>query len=61
FIYALRWTITFLVIAGVYLAGVRLGWCPNYVALWSASLSEKFTVPSSPPPPPLGGGGKIEL
>jgi len=56
-VYALRWTLTFLFISLMYLFAVKQGICPNYVALWSSSISEKYLKGS-------GGGGqaaKVEL
>ncbi|GAA5829909.1 hypothetical protein JCM3766R1_006698 [Sporobolomyces carnicolor] len=41
FVIALRWTLLFLVVSLVYLVAVKRGWCPNYAAMWSSSLSEK--------------------
>ncbi|GAA5895781.1 uncharacterized protein JCM6883_001619 [Sporobolomyces salmoneus] len=57
FVYALRWTITFLIISSVYLLAVNQGVVPNYIATWSSGLSQAFGAPGA------GGavGGKIEL
>ncbi|GAA5948820.1 hypothetical protein JCM3765_003913 [Sporobolomyces pararoseus] len=55
FFYALRWTITFGLISLIYLWAVHLGLCPNYVALWSSSLSQSFSGNK------VLDGGKIEL
>lgn len=58
FLYALRWTIFFGLVSLVYLFAVNKGWCPNYVALWSSSLSQSLGGEN---PIQAGGGGKIEL
>jgi hypothetical protein len=51
FVLALKWTLVFLVISLMYLFAVKNGWCVNYVAMWSSSMSEKLGT----------NGAKVEL